>query len=159
MTDLFDFLRKVLYRAQLTYDQDTHPVNFSTEEVTWLKGFMSNDDAFIHFKSHKTGRMITMDLPMPLGVLDDENVGEQIPGITEQPEVITNFAIGGEDVDVFCIMSDAMLLNPKFQEIVRGALKFIDEHVPNCPTCQNQHNPGGTCPPADTWQFSNDPKK
>lgn len=63
-----------------------------------------------------------------------------------------DYAIAGNGVDVFSLLSEAMLANYQFATQVRMAADFYKEHVPKCPDCSKLAF--GMAKPPMNWNFS-----
>lgn len=129
MTNLYDFLRKIYEQAKA---DDLNVVQPSDEDLRWLEQFLQAPDVEIHFRAVDTGERIAGD-----------------------PVMSQNYTIAGDEAQIFSLIVEAALINPRFQKVLRVVLEFIDSHVPTCPACQNRHNEGQKCPPNTAWGFPN----
>lgn len=60
----------------------------------------------------------------------------RVGGTDEDPVMAQDYAIKGEGVDVFQLMTEAMLQNPHWANLVLMAANFFKDHVPECPDCR-----------------------
>lgn len=107
MTNLYEFLRRVKTDAVGPYGDFT----ITEDEWNWLEQYLQAPDHQIHFKARKVG---------------EEN-GE--------PVYAQDYAIAGDTVDIFSLLTEAMMANSNFAGLVGAACKFFDEHVEKCPDC------------------------
>lgn len=136
MTNLYDFLRRIRTEAinaspncvPLT-EQPTKYVAITEQDLDWLKQFLRAPDFKLEFKATKTGET-------PQG----------------EPVYAQDFAIAGEAVDIFCLLTEAMLQNHQFADQVVAAASFYREHVPKCPDCSKRHFSNQK--PVMSWDFS-----
>ena len=85
----------------------------SEDDVKWIEQYLAGPDVEIHFKAKKAGG-------------DDEN-----------PIMAQDYAIMGEGVEVFQLLTEAMLQNPHWANLVLLAANFFKDHVPECPDCRS----------------------
>lgn len=119
MTNLYEFLREI--HAQLTAEFERQGSNKNADlfakldvyDLQWLNQYLAKPDVEIHFKGKKV----------------DLNDGDE-------PVMASDWVLSGEGVEVFELLTEAMLLNANFAETVMIAAKFYAEHVPECPDCQ-----------------------
>lgn len=118
MQNLYDLLRKLQDQARKNLPgaaplgaSDKTYVLLSPSDIEFLNQYLHAPDHQIHFKARKIG---------------DHN-GE--------PVYAQDYAIAGETVNIFCLLTEAMMANSSFAAVVGAALKFFYEHVPNCPDC------------------------
>lgn len=109
MTNLYDFLRRILDDST---GQPPNSVNVTQEEIAWLKSFLQAPGIELHFKARKV----------------DEKDGE--------PVYAQDYAIAGDGVDVFSLLTEAMMQNANFATLVIAAGQFFKDHVPFCAECQ-----------------------
>lgn len=125
--NLFSFLQRLREDAVGPFGDFT----INQREWDWLELFMRSPDLLIEFKATYEGR-----------------------NELEEPIFNRNYAIMGEGIDIFSMLVDAMSLNPKFQQHVRGALNFLDTNVKYCNLCSTRHTQD-KCPDHDSWEFKN----
>lgn len=130
MTNLYDFLRSLLDQAD---NQDKSqcgpmPTTVTREDLDWLRQYMRAPDHQIHFKARKVG---------------EEN-GE--------PVYAQDYAIAGNAVDIFSLLTEAMMQNASFAQVVGCAYRFFVDHVPTCPDCQASM--ADADPHFANWKFS-----
>lgn len=128
MTNLYDFLRRILSDLR---DQPSGNVFVSGEDRAWVEQFLRAPDVLIDFRVRATGQVVG-----------------------GQPVYETNYAIAGDGVDVFSLLSEAAMANPQFADLVRGVANFMSDHVPTCPACQGEVNKFYNTPDDErTWEF------
>lgn len=116
MTNLYDFLRRVLSDAQRQLP-NTAPlisngarlVAINDQDIEWMAQFITGPDIEIHFKAKRVG------------------------GTDEDPILAQDYAIKGYGVEVFQLLTEAMMANGHFANQIVLAANFYREHVPNCP--------------------------
>lgn len=84
----------------------------TNDELEWLDQYMAKPDHELHFKARKVGH------------------NEQGDPIYAQ-----DYAIAGEALEVFSLVTEAMLQNASFASLVGAAHSFYTKHVPTCPEC------------------------
>lgn len=106
----------------------------SGKEIAWAKQFLQAPGHELHFFARETGQ-----------VVGTEKVYFQ------------HYAMKGEPEDIFCLVTEAMLQNPTFAQLILGARDFYLNHAPLCRHCSQRHNgrfpqdcPDVTKP---TWEF------
>lgn len=124
MTNLYDFLSRVLNDAT---SNPPYSVNMTAAEIDWLKQYLSDPGVELHFKARQVG----------------EKNGE--------PVYAQDYAVAGDGVDIFSLLTEAMLQNGQIADLVIMAANFYKEHVPNCPDCSKRHF--GQEKPAKDWTF------
>lgn len=122
MTNLYEFLRFI------RDEYDTGDVNLSPEYLKWLDDYLQAPDVLINFKARRVG------------------------GTDEEPVMAQDFQIAGEGLEVFYLITEAMVNNYRFAKIIQSAVGFYRDHIPKCPICAPKHF-GSKEPPKD-WQFS-----
>lgn len=158
-TNLYDFLRTIhRYAAHASIDgiyDPYHKIQITQSEFDWLSSYLRNPGTLIEFRSRPTGRtQIVAAAPRP--VLSD--MVEFGPDAKEEiPELEQHYALAGTAEEVFCLLTEAMLLNPTFASLVVGAGRYYTEHVPLCRKCSQRHNGRSRedCPDvqAPKWEF------
>lgn len=117
MQNLYDFLRRIKRYAELTHVEGiydpTNKIKITEQEYDWLNQFLQAPDHELHFKAKKVGT---------------SEEGE--------PMYAQDYAIAGDMVDIFSLLTEAMFQNANFASLVKSAAKFFDEHIPNCPDCK-----------------------
>lgn len=103
-------------------------VTISDEQLAFLEHYLQGEDVVIHFKARRVG------------------------GTDEDPVMAQDFQIAGEGVEVFCLITEAMVNNFQFATIIQNAVGFYRDHIPNCIHCQKKHF-GQELPDLD-WQFA-----
>lgn len=130
MTNQFEFLRKVLEAGRkapmVNYK---HTIKIAHEDLQWLDQFLKAPDHELHFKARHTGQYKN-----------------------REPVYAQDYAVAGEPVDIFSLLTEAMMLNSQFARLVIGAARFYAEHVPTCPICKERHAEP-SCE-TDSWDFS-----
>jgi hypothetical protein len=124
MTNLYEFLKMILDDARRSA---YNTVNISTADQDWLEQFLTAPDAELHFKAKRVG------------------------GTDDNPEMAQDYAIAGAEVDIFSLITEAMLQNSTFALTIQRAAYFFQEHVPTCPDCQATILRDATKPPS--WEF------
>jgi len=109
MTNLYDFLRRLLNDSQ---GSPPFTVNISQDERDWIIQYMNAPENEIHFKTRRVG------------------------GTDEDPIMAQDYAIKGEGVDVFQMVTEAMLANPHWANLVIMAANYFKDHVPECADCR-----------------------
>lgn len=110
MTNLLQFLKRVKADATGT---PPFTVNITRQELEWLDQFLNDPDHEIHFKARI------------------------LPGADpDNPVVEQDYMIAGEEINVFCLLTEAMLQNTTFAVTVQRAARFYQEHVPGCEACK-----------------------
>lgn len=133
MTNLFDFLNDMLEVAR-TNDGTVH---LTPAHRVFIETFLRSADVELHFRATRTGRV------------------EKGPHGEDLPEMVTNYVVRGEGVEVFELLSDAALQNPAMFRLMEGVTKFMTDHARGCPVCAerisacNMEDPG-----PDFWLFS-----
>lgn len=84
----------------------------TADEVQWIEQYMTAPDNEIHFKSRRVG------------------------GTDDDPVMAQDYAIKGEGVDVFQLITEAMLTNPHWANLVLMAANYFKDHVPECTDCR-----------------------
>lgn len=112
MTNLYDFLRRVLADAT---GAPPYSLNVTPEDLKWIRQYLAEPDNQIHFKSRK--------IAVEFG--------------TGHPVYAQDYAIAGADVDIFCLLTEAMMANGTFADLVVKAAQFFIDHVPMCPSCSD----------------------
>lgn len=129
MTNLYEFLRRTLTVAR-TNPEGLVPI--LPEDQEWIELYLKAPMDEMHFQSRPTGR-----------VAED---GEKI--------VETHFQIAGDPPEIFSLLCEAALANPRFWSMVRGCAAYLEDHVNDCDACQERMLEYNTLPPAEqTWQF------
>ncbi len=136
MQNLYDFLRRVLTDAQRQLP-NTAPlgndgarlVRITDDDIEWLTQYMRGPDVELHFKAKIVG------------------------GTPEDPLMAQDYAIKGEGVDVFSLVTEAMLANPHWANLVLLAANFFKDHVPECTDCR-QALINAREKQAITWNFT-----
>lgn len=100
----------------------------SLDDREWLENYLKAPDVLINFKARRVG------------------------GTDENPVMAQDFQIAGDGLEVFCLITEAMVNNYQFAEIIQGAVGFYREHIPNCPICSTKHF--GPKEPTKDWNFS-----
>lgn len=142
MTNLYDFLRRILDDAEnqnksvptFLAHVDVEWIRLTHEDIDWLRQYMQAPDIQIHFKANK--------------------IGESATGA---PIYAQDYAICGESVDVFSLLTEAMMANSSFASLVGAAYKFFEEHVPNCADCNSRLDKADPVNP--NWKFTPHPVK
>lgn len=133
MTNLFDFLRWIKSEVE---HHGFHNKNFaltiSEEQYAWLQQFLHPSDMELHFKGRRVG------------------------GTDDNPVVAQDYLIAGDQVDIFSLLTEAMMQNPTFADLVQGAAKFFQDHVPNCQHCKDAVLQHAMQP---SWEFTPHPVK
>lgn len=127
MTNLFDFLREILHRAAADQN-DIKTITISNEEVQWIHEYFREPDFFMNMKATA--------LP--------EQGGNEI--LYSQ-----HFEMKGKRDELYNLMTEAMLNNPLFAEVVCSAREFWFEHARTCPDCEIAFL-YGTEP--ESWKFT-----
>jgi hypothetical protein len=109
MTNLYDFLRRLLNDSQ---GSPPFTVNISQAERDWITQFITEPENEIQFKSRRVG------------------------GTDEDPIMAQDYRIKGEGVDVFQLVTEAMLANPHWANLVLMAANYFKDHVPECSDCR-----------------------
>jgi hypothetical protein len=122
MTNLYDFLRYIREEHQ------TGDVTLSPEQLQFLEEYLSPPDVIINFKAHRVG------------------------GTDDDPVMAQDFQIAGDGLEVFCLITEALMNNYQFAQIIQKAVAFYREHIPTCPICAPKHF--GAIAPANNWIFS-----
>jgi hypothetical protein len=132
VTNLYDFLREILSYAQGVPAggepdgiQRATLIPLSEDQFDFLKQYMTEPDVQVHFKARRVG------------------------GTDEDPVTAQDYAIAGDAVDVFSLLTEAMLANYQFANLVNAASRFYWEHVGNCPECLKHTKR----PPFLNWDF------
>jgi DNA-directed RNA polymerase subunit RPC12/RpoP len=84
----------------------------SLEDREWLEQFLKVPENQLDFKSRRVG------------------------GTDDNPVMAQDYAIAGTQLDIFSLLTEAMMQNPTFADLVMGAAKFFQDHVPNCQHCK-----------------------
>lgn len=136
MTNLYDFLRQLKAQAEKAIpgaaplaNADRIFVTISQADREWLAQYMTDPENLIQFKANK--------------------VGEQPDG---EPIMAIDFAIAGNGLEIFCLLTEAMLQNFQFADQVLKAAAFYRDHIPGCPDCSRRHF--GQDRPDLNWIFS-----
>lgn len=124
MTNLYDFLRNIKEQAQGPHGDAV----ISEEQWNFLEHYLAGEDVLINFKARRIG------------------------GTDENPVMAQDFQIAGEGLEVFCLITEAMVNNYQFAQIVQNAVGFYRDHIPNCPICAPKHF--GRKAPDNNWIFS-----
>jgi hypothetical protein len=133
LPNLYDFLRALSEQAQRAVP-GAAPISsgiylvIGEAERDWLIQFLTEPDAELHFKAKKVG------------------------GTEEDPVVAQDYMIAGAEVDIFSLLTEAMMQNPTFAKLIQGAACFYQDHVPTCPDCQAKVLEAAQQPPS--WEFS-----
>lgn len=120
--NLYDFLRQIKAQGQRAVpgaapiSRDLY-ITITKEQLEWLTAFLQAPGHEIHFKARQVGAD-------PKG----------------EPIFAQDYAIAGDDLDIFCMISEAMMQNGRFADAVIKATSFFLEHVPGCPTCRDAVN-------------------
>lgn len=115
--NLYDFLRQIRNQAAkgvpgaAPISRDLY-VTITRNELAWLDQFLVGPDQELHFK------------------------GKRVGGTAENPVVAQDYMIAGDQVDIFSLLTEAMMQNPTFAQLVQGAAKFFQDHVPSCEHCK-----------------------
>jgi hypothetical protein len=115
--NLYDFLRQIRDQAAkgvpgaAPISRDLY-VTLTRNELAWLEHFLKTPDQELHFK------------------------GKRVGGTADNPVVAQDYMIAGDQVDIFSLLTEAMMQNPTFAQLVQGAAKFFQDHVPSCPHCK-----------------------
>lgn len=131
MTNLPDFMRRLLEDAR------TSPkghIFLSTEDRVFIEAWLREPVDELHFRARPTGRM----LPAEDG---------------EQPEMELHYTVRGEEMNVFCLMSEAAMRNARFYHLCKGVVAFMDDHASQCPKCQAEMATSEEAGPPPTWEF------
>lgn len=117
MTNLYDFLRGIYEDANKStesYDSSREKtVKIRREDIPWIEQYLAGPDHEIHFKARAIG---------------EERGGE--------PVFAMDFGIKGTGVEIFQLLTEVMLQNATFADLVVKAGLFFRDHVPTCPACQ-----------------------
>lgn len=100
----------------------------TADDTTFLENYLTAPDVLINFKARRVG------------------------GTDEEPVMAQDFQIAGEGLEVFCLITEAMVNNYQFAGIIQNAVGFYRDHIPNCPICAPKHF--GAREPDKTWIFS-----
>lgn len=147
MTNLYDFLRLIQSQATRAVpgaaplgNGKSLYITISSEAKEWLDHYMQAPDTELHFKSYPTGEYkILEDLPPELAEQYIAH-GKQVDGKPAEPYINFDLGLKGAPDDVFCLLTEGMMQNPNFANMVVGAARFYLEHVPTCPHCEQHHN-------------------
>lgn len=132
MTNLFEFLQSLLDRAR----EDEGRLTLAAPERVFLETFLRAPDVELHFRATHTGKIVDT----PTGPL---------------PEMVTNYVVRGEPVEIFELLSDAALQNPGIFRLCEGVSGFMREHVGTCESCRAQVEACDMADPGpDFWKFS-----
>lgn len=119
MTNLYEFLRKLKAQADRAIsvnkklgESDNWFCSMTTAERDWLEEFLQVPENQLDFKSRRVG------------------------GTDDNPVMAQDYAIAGTQLDIFSLLTEAMMQNPTFADLVMGAAKFFQDHVPNCQHCK-----------------------
>lgn len=136
MTNLYDFLRELFSYAQgvpaggkADGIQRATLIPLSEDQFAWLAQYVAAPENLLEFKANK--------------------VGEKEDG---EPIMAMDFAIAGDGLEIFCMVTEAMVQNFQFADIVLKAASFYRDHIPNCPQCSKRHF--GQQKPVLNWDFS-----
>jgi hypothetical protein len=102
----------------------------SLEDRQWLEEYLKVPENRLDFKSRRVG------------------------GTDENPVMAQDYAIAGTQMDIFCLITEAMMQNPTFAEMIQGAAKFFQDHVPTCEHCGEAVKHAMTKP---SWEFNPHP--
>lgn len=136
MTNLYELLNKILTAAKRSVpgavplgNSDKRFVALSDDEIAWIEQFLDQPDLQLHFKA--------------------KHVRNTPEG---EPVYAQDFAIAGAPDTIFCMLTEAMLQNHQFADLLMMATSFYKEHVPKCPECSKRHFSGQK--PKLDWTFS-----
>lgn len=133
MTNLFEFLNDLLDMSRSSPDG---AVYLTPAYRVWIENFLRSSDVELHLRATPTGKVIET----PEGPL---------------PEMITNYMVRGEPVQIFELLSDAALQNPGIFRLFDGVASFVTDHADKCPSCREQIEACNmTDPGPDFWNFS-----
>jgi hypothetical protein len=136
LPNLFDFLRDLRLRAESKVKApgggEGYMLVMTSEELDWLNSFLRPADFELHFKAHRVGGS------------DDFPVYEQ------------HYLIAGEEVDIFSLLTEAMLQNHTFAHLIQASAKFYQDHVPTCQHCKDAIIQATVEP---SWEFTPHPVK
>lgn len=133
--NLYDFLRQIRDQAAkgvpgaAPISRDLY-VTITRNELAWLDQFLVKPDQELHFK------------------------GKRVGGTDDNPVVAQDYMIAGAQVDIFSLLTEAMMQNPTFADLVQGAAKFFQDHVPNCQHCKDAVLRAAMKP---SWEFQPHP--
>lgn len=108
MINLYDFLRSIQYRA----GGPSGDFTITEEEWIWLEQYLHGPGHEIHFKAREVG-------------LNSNN----------QPEYQQDYAIKGNPVDIFSLITEVMIQNANFAKLILMAASFYDDHIDHCSEC------------------------
>jgi hypothetical protein len=119
LPNLYDFLRQLKRQADRGIpgaaplgNGDKYFLTITEQEKGWLESFLKPADMELHFKGRRVG------------------------GTDDNPVVAQDYLIVGDQVDIFSLLTQAMMQNPTLAELVQAAAKFFQDHVPSCEHCK-----------------------
>lgn len=133
MTNLYELLAGIANQARngvpgaAPLSRDRY-VTITDEQLEFLENYLKAPDVLINFKARRVG------------------------GTDEDPVMAQDFQIAGEGLEVFCLITEAMVNNYQFAQIIQNAVGFYRDHIPNCPICAPKHF--GAREPAKDWTFT-----
>lgn len=122
-------LRNLLSRLLRDSSGQPGTTALTSEERTLVEGYLKEHGAEIHFWANGTGQF-----------------GPHQTEIMHQ-----HYHVSGEPVDIFSLLTEAAMANANLADLIEGAAKFLTDHVPNCPDCNDRHQ--GECIQAGDWDF------
>jgi hypothetical protein len=136
LPNLFDFLRDLRLRAESKVKApdggEGYMLVMTSEELDWLESFLRPADFELHFKAHRVG------------------------GSDDSPVYAQHYMVAGEQVDIFSLLTQAMLQNATFADLIMVSAKFWQDHVPNCQHCKDEITHSTVQP---SWKFGEHPEK
>lgn len=133
MTNLFEFLN---YMLEASRGNPEGTVTLAPEHRVWIETFLRSADVELHFRATRTGKMV-----------------ETAEGWL--PEMITNYVVRGEPVEIFELLSDAAIQNPGIFRLCEGVASFVNDHATKCDSCREQIEACNMADPGpDFWIFS-----
>lgn len=134
MQNLYDFLREVLNQAENATPgaapiagSDKIYIIVDKNDVEWLQQYLQEPETDLHFKAREIGN------------------------VNGEPMYAQDYAVKGTPVDIHSLITEAMLQNHQFADIVVSAAGFYREHVPKCPDCSKRHFSSEK--PVLNWEF------
>lgn len=123
MQNLYDFLRTILDEAE----SNELYVKLNILDLEWLRQYLQEPGSELHFKAREIG------------------------SVNGEPVYAQDYAVKGTAVDIHSLITEAMLQNHQFADIVVSAAAFYREHVPKCPDCSKRHFSNEK--PVLNWEF------
>jgi hypothetical protein len=150
-TNLYEFLEDIKRQAQGPWGDAV----INEAQWEWLTTFLRKSGTVIEFRSRETGRMLPV---FPEVQLEISKALEPVTAdFAAVPETEKHFAIAGTPDDVFYLLTEAMLLNPLFAQVVASATRAYMANAPICRKCAQRHNgtSGVDCPDLTipSWEF------